>query len=408
MPAPATRERAFLLGVYHSCCYFSLILVSVALYCKNKAMKAVKNIRKSVLQLAFILYILLANQLTAVANLDYDKAPIGITLNGAEFGQQNLPGIYKRDYIFPNEQEIKYFAGKGVELIQLPVRWERAQQKIGAPLDQQYMALINHFINTCKKYRVSVIITIHNYGRYHINNVPYIIGSKEVPYAQFRAFWKNFATNLKQHENIYGFNLMAEPYSMPEGVWENAAQEAIYGIREVDQTHAIIVDGNNYACAEKWVEYSDALKYIEDPSNNLLYDAHCYFDNDCSGTYANGYTSDLNEQIGVQKVSAFINWLKTNNKRGYVGEFGVPKNDPRWIPVLDNFLSYIQKNGIGGCYWGAGPWWKGYSLSIEPILGVDQPQMLVLNTYLNEKNTYAINSQYTSNTKSANIISSLK
>ncbi len=192
MPAPATRERAFLLGVYHSCCYFSPALASVALYCKNKAMKAVKNIRKSLLNLAGILCFILLNQLTVAANVNYDKAPIGITLNGAEFGQHNLPGIYKKDYIFPNEQEIKYFAGKGVELIQLPVRWERAQQKIGAALDQQYMNLINNFIATCKNYRVSVIVTIQNYGRYHINNVPYLIGSKEVPYTQYRAFWKNF------------------------------------------------------------------------------------------------------------------------------------------------------------------------------------------------------------------------
>jgi endoglucanase len=389
MPAPATRLRAFLLGHYHSCCYFSLALVGVALYSKYKAMKPFEKLIAAALKIVAILCLVTVNSAVSNATINYDRAPIGITLNGAEFGEQNLPGIYKKDYIFPTEQEIKYFAGKGIELIQLPVRWERIQQKIGAGLDQNQMALINKFISTCKEYRVSVIITIQNYGRYKINNIPYTIGSKQVPYNQYRAFWKSFAANLKQHENIYGFNIMAEPYNMPEGVWENAAQEAIYGIREVDPLHTIIVDGNAYACAEKWVEYSDGLKYLEDSNNNLMYDAHCYFDTDCSGTYASGYNSDVTEKIGVQKVTPFINWLKKNNKRGYVGEFGVPKNDPRWIPVLDNFLSYIQSNGIGGCYWGAGPWWKGYSLSIEPLLGVDQPQMLVLNNYINQKNSYA-------------------
>ncbi len=354
-------------------------------------MKAIKNIRIAIPTAAAILCCLFLNQVNAAAFIGYENAPIGITINGAEFGNQNLPGIYRRDYIYPTEQEVRYFAGKGVQLIQLPIRWERVQQKIGGGLDANQMALINNFINTCKKYRVDVIITLQNYGRYKINGVEYVIGSKQVPYNQFREFWKSFAAALKQHENIYGFTIMAEPYNMGEGVWENAAQEAIYGIREVDQLNTIIIDGNNYACAEKWEEYSDGLKYLEDPSNNLIYDAHSYFDNDCSGTYVNGYSSDITAQIGVEKVAAFINWLKANNKRGYIGEFGVPKNDARWIPVLENFLSYIQKNNIGGCYWGAGQWWKGYSLSIEPLQGVDQPQMLVLNRYLNEKSNWASN-----------------
>lgn len=353
-------------------------------------MKALNNIRFELKKAIAIVVILFAFQMVARADNDFGKAPIGITLNGAEFGNNNLPGIYKKDYIYPTEQEIKYFAQKGIQLIQLPIRWERVQHKLGAELDNNQLQLINNFIATCKNYQVDVIVSIQNYGRYKINQIEYPLGSAQVPYIQFRSFWKKFAGALKNHSNIYGFNIMAEPYNMGENVWSNAAQEAIYGIREVDATHAIIIDGNSYACAEKWVEYSDELKYLEDPNNNILYDAHCYFDTDCSGTYANGYNSDINPQIGVQKAAPFINWLKKNNKRGYFGEFGVPKNDSRWITVLDNFLNYIQKNNVGGCYWGAGQWWKNYQLSVEPLQGKDQPQMLVLNRYLNEKSSYAV------------------
>ena len=147
MPVPATRGRAFLLGVYHRFRYFSCAHAKGALYCKNKAMQAIKIIRIAIPTTAAILFCLFFNQVNAAIFTGYENAPIGITLNGAEFGNQNLPGIYKTDYIYPTEQEVRYFAGKGVQLIQLPVRWERVQQKIGGGLDLNQMALINKFIN---------------------------------------------------------------------------------------------------------------------------------------------------------------------------------------------------------------------------------------------------------------------
>jgi endoglucanase len=357
-------------------------------------MKSAKTYSTKAFTTITIIAFTLITHTSLFANNTNNFAPIGITLNGAEFGNNNLPGIYKKDYIYPTTEEVKYFAAKGVKMIQLPVRWERLQRTIGGELNATELQFITNFIKTCKTYQVDVIVTIQNYGRYKINNVEYPLGSKQVPYTAFRAFWKTLATNLKNYNNIYGYNLMAEPNNMGENVWGNAAQEAIYGIREVDTTHTIIVDGNSYACAEKWVEYSDELKYLEDPNNNLMYDAHCYFDEDRSGAYTNGFTNGTSTDIGVQKIAPFINWLKKNNKRGYVGEFGIPKNDARWIPVLDKFLHYIQQNGIGGCYWGAGQWWNNYSLSIEPLKGIDQPQMLVLNKYLNEQSRYAYNTAY--------------
>ena len=76
--------------------------------------------------------------------------------------------------------------------------------------------------------------------------------------------------------------------------------------------------------------------------------------------------------------------------RGFVGEFGVPDNDPRWLVTMDRFLTYLKTNDIGGTYWAGGPWWGDYKLSIEPKKAdettkgtafIDRPQMLVLQQY---------------------------
>ena len=58
------------------------------------------------------------------------------------------------------------------------------------------------------------------------------------------------------------------------------------------------------------------------------------------------------------------------------------KNDIRWLPVLDNFLKYLTANNISGSYWAAGQRWKSYPLSLQPIAGNDQPQMMIYAKYL--------------------------
>jgi len=39
---------------------------------------------------------------------------------------------------------------------------------------------------------------------------------------------------------------------------------------------------------------------------------------------------------------------------GFIGEYGVPDSDPRWLTVLDTFLAYLDANGVGGTYWAGG------------------------------------------------------
>ncbi len=309
--------------------------------------------------------------------------PFGVSLCGAEFGTENLPGLYNKNYIYPQKDEVKYFAAKGVSLMQLPFRWERIQRKIGGPLDVQELAYIKRFLNDCANTGVMVVLNMHNFARYKINGVEHIIGSPEVPVGAFKEVWKKIAFELRNFNNIYAIDIMNEPHDMENYPWAATAQEAIKGIREVNKEVAIMIEGTSYSNAAKWDVYNDELKNLYDPYDNLVYNAHCYFDNDLSGRYANSYDQDrINAQTGVEKVKPFINWLKANGKRGFVGEFGVPKNDGRWLPVLDNFLKYLQANNISGSYWAAGPWWKSYPLSLHPVAGNDQPQMQVYAKYL--------------------------
>ena len=340
------------------------------------------------------IFILVAAAIFALTkvNAQYNQLPFGVSLCGAEFGTENLPGTYNVNYIYPDKEEIKYFAKKGVTVMQLPFRWERIQKNLWGKIDADELTRMKTFLHDCAASGVIVVLNMHNFARYKINNVEYIVGSPQVPVSAFKDFWKKMTIALNGIDNIYALDIMNEPHDMGQYSWFSAAQEAINGIREVNKDVYIMVEGESYSNAATWTKYNDGLKFLKDPTDNLIYNAHCYFDDDYSGTYAKSYDQNfVNEQTGVENVKPFVNWLKSNGKKGFVGEFGVPKNDKRWLVVLDNFLHYLTANGISGSYWAAGPWWKNYPLSLHPVAGNDQPQMGIYAKYLQGGGAVAAN-----------------
>jgi aryl-phospho-beta-D-glucosidase BglC (GH1 family) len=69
--------------------------------------------------------LVLLSETTSTAAIKY----AGVNLSCAEFGQNNLPGTYNTHYTYPNQSEVNYFGGKGMNVIRLPFRWERLSSK---------------------------------------------------------------------------------------------------------------------------------------------------------------------------------------------------------------------------------------------------------------------------------------
>lgn len=317
---------------------------------------------------------------------DESQLPMSVSVCGAEFGQQQMPGIMNKDYVYPTAEQMNYYASKGIKQIALPFRWERIQNGLFGKLDEANLREIENTLRFAEKNKMGVILDMHNYGHYRIMDQDFPIGSNEVSIAAYCDAWRKFAARVRKHTNIVAYQIMAEPHDMGSGVWAKAAQEVILAIREVDSKTPILVDGDGWASAYNWKKFSDNLKHLKDPGNKIVYSAHCYFDADGSGTYVNGYQEKYHhEQIGIEKVKPFIEWLEANNKKGFIGEYGVPNNDRRWVSVMDRFLAYLHHHNIGSNYWAAGAWWKNYPLSIEPIQGKEKPQMQVLSAYLSGK-----------------------
>jgi len=299
-----------------------------------------------------------------------DSTYYGVSLSGAE---------WQSGEIYPTTDQLDYYQSKGIRLIRLPLSWERLQPILQGDLDATELSTLFAFIDAIAIRNLKVIIDVHNYARY--NNV--IIGAPGVAIADIVDLWTKLATQLKSKTCIYGYGIMNEPHDLLSSpTWKDIAQAIVTSIRTVDQSTTIIVGGDSWSSAEYWPNYSDNLKTITDPNTNLLFEAHCYFDSDASGRYVNSYDVDgITKVTGVNRVKPFVNWLKTNNLKGFVGEYGVPNDDSRWLDVLDTFLLYLKANNVGGAYWAGGAFGSGYPLSCDPSNGTDAVQMSVLEKF---------------------------
>lgn len=305
----------------------------------------------------------------------------GINLAGAEFAPSRIPGTYGSDYIYPGNTSLDYYQSKGFRLVRLPFLWERMQPTINTALDATELARLDNFISLAQAHGIKVLLDVHNYGRRRINGVEYAIGSSQLPSSAFSDLWTRLATHFKNDTTVWAYGLMNEPHDL--AAWVDAAQDAIYAIRNVDVNHFILVPGTDWSSAKRWPQNNALMALIEDPSNKYMFEAHVYFDADQTGQYKGTYTQEnAYANVGVDNVSPFINWCKTNKVKGFIGEYGIPGNDPLWNTVLDKFLSYLMTNCTGGTYWAGGPYWGSYKLSVEPAGSVEKPQMAILEKYL--------------------------
>jgi endoglucanase len=305
----------------------------------------------------------------------------GVNIAGADFGDEKLPGVFGRDYFYPEPSSVAYYANKHVNIIRLPVLWERVQHHLGDNLDEEELRHIDATINDVTSKGMKLIIDIHNYAKYF----GAAIGTPSVPPTAFGDLWRQIALRYKDNDLVV-FGLMNEPTQLRTEVWLDAANDAIAKIRQAGANNLILVPGNGWSSARDWTSAkygtpnSKVMLDVFDSADNFAFDVHQYFDRDFTGTHADCQSAE----IGVTSLTDFTRWARGHGKRGFLGEFGAGSSQT-CLDALDRILKFMAANGdvwIGWTYWAGGSKWpQNYFTSIEPLNGKDRPQMTLLEKY---------------------------
>ena len=313
---------------------------------------------------------------------------VGINLAGAEFGADvGLPGVYLKQYIYPGEADFKRYAERNLKLVRLPFRWERIQPRVNGELNSAELRRMLATLDHAKKYNMQVILDMHNYYRYHGK----MIGSNEVPVSAFADAWRRIAQKVANHPAVYGYGLMNEPHTT-NGKWPAAALAAAKSIRTIDAENWVVIAGDRWSSAFHWPSYNTQLvkdSWMRDPNNNLMFEAHLYFDKDYSGYYTNRYEK-YDPMIGVVRAKPFVEWLNRYRLRGFIGEHGAPDFSPSAVVAMDNMLKYLGQHCIPSTYWAGGPWWGDYALSLDVKSGKPRPQLPILQKHAANKSCGAV------------------
>jgi endoglucanase len=305
----------------------------------------------------------------------------GINIAGADFGGNKLPGIFNRDYFYPDPSSIDYYVAKHVNIIRLPVLWERLQHRLGDDLNAEEIRRIDSIVGYTTSKGVKLIIDIHNYAKYF----GIVIGTANLPVTALGDLWRQLALRYKNN-NLVVFGLMNEPTKLRTEVWLEAANDAVAKIRQTGASNLILVPGNGWSSARDWTSAkygtpnSQVMSNIIDPNNNFAFDVHQYIDRDFTGTHADCQSVD----IGVTSLTEFTQWAREHGKRGFLGEFGMGSSSV-CLQALERVLNFLAANNdvwLGWTYWAGGSKWpKDYFTSVEPVDGRDRPQMMLLERY---------------------------
>ena len=302
---------------------------------------------------------------------------LGVNLAGADFGSAT-PGVFGKDYTFPTDSELDYYASKGMTVMRVPVLWERIQDGENGPLDAANLARMDELVKHAALDGEQIIIDIHNYAK----GFGADIGTAQTTNAEFADLWSKLAAHYKNDSNVI-FGLMNEPHDQTASAWLDSANTAIAAIRATGATQEILVPGSYWTGAWTWVSSDNDTTVgtgVKDPLNNYAFEVHQYLDSDGSGTH----NAVVSTSIGVDRLTAITQWAESHGAKLFLGEFGVG-TDATSLTAMDNMLTYMQAHSVwqGATYWAGGPWWgNSYWGSIEPANGVDKPQMTVMEHHL--------------------------
>lgn len=295
---------------------------------------------------------------------------------GVNIADGAVPGVYGEDWIYPQASDLDYFNSKGLSLIRLPFLWERLQPALNGELDPVELQRLRDVTALAAQRKMRMILNVYSTGKYNGQQ----IGQGGVSSESYTDFLVRIADAFSGDDGVYAYSILDEPAGF-NGDWPAIAQAAVDAIRTKDSAKLIMVPGECGSRTKDFGRCNSDLKIV-DAANNFAYAAKVFFSNDDTYNYLQSYdVQNAYPAIPVERMSPFVDFLKARSARGYIAEFTIPNDDPRWQPLLTNALQYMKTNCMLGTFFTAGVTTANQRISIQPINGADKPQIQLLQPF---------------------------
>jgi endoglucanase len=250
--------------------------------------------------------------------------------------------------------ELSYFNAKGMNVIRLPISWERLQHELNGPLDATYVAGMMSYIDAATGAGFSVVLDLHNYNRYATGThdaggmqvdgyTQQVMGDGVLAISHLVDVWVKL-TNLVQTNPDVILGLMNEPHDFPmiSTAWFAGLQQVIDAIRAAGSTQLILVPNSRGSDVDHWDTYapnggpldSVAALAITDGANNYAFDMHAYQDTPSSAT---SYAS---------LVATVAAWANDNGKKLFLSELGSLSGTPNGAAAVGGLLAKLDSDGV--------------------------------------------------------------
>lgn len=294
---------------------------------------------------------------------------------GANEDPGRVPGEAETDYHWNSQEFYDYVQSRGHKIVRLDFLWERVQPELGGELDRSGLAELERTVQRAADAGLLVLLDMKNYGRYWLPDDTQVMLGDGITEEDFAGVWRQLADAFADQPAVAGFGLMNEPWGLPDppggegdtSVWKEFSQAAVDAIRDTGETRSIFVAGDEWGGAWGWSDINGD-PWIDDPADNVIYEAHVYFDANNSGKYDSSYADteadavergwpDLSSRI-EEELENFTGWLKEHGERGFIGEIGWPSGPEaeQWNEIGELAYGIMNEAEVGATYWAAGEW----------------------------------------------------
>jgi endoglucanase len=292
---------------------------------------------------------------------------------GSQHDPTRVPGTLETDYHFNGQEFYDYLYSRGHRVVRLDFLWERVQPSLGGDLDSEGVAELEAAVQRAADAGLLVLLDMKNYARYWLSDDSQVMFGAGISAEDFADAWGKLAVEFADQPAVTGYGLMNEPWGLPDPptgrttVWKEFSQAAVDAIREAGDKRTVFVAGDEWSGAWGWSD-NNGEPWIDDPADNVVYEAHIYFDADKSGTYEDTYAvteaqavaqgwADLPSRI-EDEVDNYTDWLAEHGQRGFIGEIGWPSGPEadQWNGLGDLVYDMLDDAGVGATYWAAGEW----------------------------------------------------